>query len=92
MTDPNTEKWEVPAEVQQSFRKLDAELVQLTLQLGQLEAAYMAQKAALLVQMDKLSKGRIDTVLKAASEAGLDMNAQWTLDVAQMALTKNARA
>lgn len=85
-------KWEVPADVQEQFRKMEVQLTQLTLQLGRLAVAYEAQKNTLLAQMDQLSKARIDAVTAAAKAAGLDMNEPWTLDVAQMSLTKQARA
>lgn len=88
----DVQKWEVPAEVQEQFRKLDAELVQLTLQLGRLEATYVAQKNAILLEMEKRSKGRVEVVTEAAKAAGLDMDQKWTLDIGSMALTKSALA
>lgn len=87
-----TQKWEVPADVQEQFRKMEVQLTQLTLQLGKLAVTYEAQKNTLLAQMDQLAKARIDAVTAAAKAAGLDMNEAWTLDTAQMQLTKQARA
>lgn len=83
-------QWDVPEDVKATFNQASSEMQMLLLKLGELEAQYTRQKAALLVEFDKRVQGRMEVVLKAATDAGLDMSRPWNLDINTMKLSSTA--
>jgi hypothetical protein len=83
-------EWHVPKVVQDEYLKHDAELRATFVKLGSLEADYQATKARLLKEVESRHAARIDTILKAAKAAGLDVdNNSWNLDTRRMVLVKS---
>lgn len=92
MSTAATEKlssWTLPAAVQEEYRAADDGVRDMTLRLGTLEAEYVSAKSAVMAELDKRLKARVDVLTQAAKSAGLDVdNEKWTLNVKTMTLNK----
>lgn len=81
--------WTLPAAVQEEYRAMDEAVREMALRLGTLEADYVSTKNAVLAELDKRLKARVDVVTKAAKDAGLSVDSEkWTLNVKTMTLNK----
>jgi len=81
--------WTLPAKVQEEYRLRDEGVREALLQLGGLEAEYAANKNAVLAEVEKRAKARMDVLTSAAKDAGIDVdNEKWTLDTKSMVLSK----
>lgn len=86
-----SDKFQLPAEAQDEFKKCQSAIQMQLLRIGSLEADYLAGKNKLLVQLEQLNKKRLDVVSEAAKAGGLDIEKdKWTLNTDSMELVKQA--
>lgn len=81
--------WRIPEDVQAALQQLDLEIRSKFSKLGMLEAEYLAEKNAIVADLDGRKRLKFDLINNAAKNAGLDIDkARWIFDELRMTLTR----